>query len=292
MIHKMVLMVDKKTCFIISTIGEEGTPERKLADDKYDLGFKPILDELNYDITKADKIGTPGSISYDIVHRIMTSTLVIADVSDLNPNVFYELAIRNAIKKPVIVIKGVSQKMPFDIYDKRAISVDMKEARVWTNAKNQLKNQVEESEKDIELASKSILSEFSFPIDAEKELSPNTELTLQIRDLKNEVRRLRNDVSDSRHQSSLDYYDPYNDEPVDLSILQGTPRSEFSKMQLFMDIMRSLEGDKKKPVELKLFINELVRSKKFTEQSGKTYLRRMLREASVYESKPGHYNRV
>ena len=117
-----------KTCFIISTIGEEDSEPRKTADEKFDLVFEPILKELDYDVIRADKVGTPGSISYDIVERVITSDLVIADVSDLNPNVFYELAIRNAVKKPVIIIKEISQKMPFDIYDKRAISINMKNA--------------------------------------------------------------------------------------------------------------------------------------------------------------------
>ena len=119
-----------RTCFIISSIGEKDTETRKYADDKFDLVFEPVLKETGYEeVTRADKIGTPGSISYDIVNHIINSKLVIADVSDLNPNVFYELAIRNAVQKPVIVIKADGQKMPFDIYDKRAISIDMKSAR-------------------------------------------------------------------------------------------------------------------------------------------------------------------
>ncbi len=79
---------------------------------------------------------------------------------------------------------------------------------------------------------------------------------------------------------------------VDLGVLQGRAHSEVSKMQLFMDVLKSLEGDNKIPVEEKLFITELVKSDKFTEDEARKYLRRMLREASIYESRPGHYNRV
>ena len=79
---------------------------------------------------------------------------------------------------------------------------------------------------------------------------------------------------------------------VDLGVLQGRPRSEVSKMQLFMDVLKSLEGDHKLPVEEKLFVNELIKSGKFSEEEARNYIRRMLREASIYESKPGHYNRV
>ena len=79
---------------------------------------------------------------------------------------------------------------------------------------------------------------------------------------------------------------------VDLGVLQGKPRSEVSKMQLFMDILRSLEGENKMPVEEKTFVRELEKSNKFTQDEARNYIRRMLREASIYESKPGHYNRV
>ncbi len=79
---------------------------------------------------------------------------------------------------------------------------------------------------------------------------------------------------------------------VDLGVLQGRAHSEVSKMQLFMDVLKSLEGDNKMAVEEKLFVKELVKSSKFTEEEARNFIRRMLREASIYESKPGHYNRV
>lgn len=52
-------MTDRKTCFIISTIGEKDSLERKNADEKFDLVFEPILKEFDYDVTRADKVGTP-----------------------------------------------------------------------------------------------------------------------------------------------------------------------------------------------------------------------------------------
>ncbi len=79
---------------------------------------------------------------------------------------------------------------------------------------------------------------------------------------------------------------------VDLGVLQGRPRSEVSKMQLFMDVLKSMEGDNKVSVEERSFVKELVKTEKFTEEEARNYIRRMLREASIYESKPGHYNRV
>jgi len=79
---------------------------------------------------------------------------------------------------------------------------------------------------------------------------------------------------------------------VDLGVLQGRPRSEVSKMQLFMDVLKGLEGDNKAAVEERTFVKELEKTEKFTEEEARNYIRRMLREASIYESKPGHYNRV
>jgi replicative DNA helicase Mcm len=59
-----------------------------------------------------------------------------------------------------------------------------------------------------------------------------------------------------------------------------------------MDVLKALEGDNKVSVEEKIFVQELEKSEKFTEDEARNYIRRMLREASIYESKPGHYNRV
>ena len=80
---------------------------------------------------------------------------------------------------------------------------------------------------------------------------------------------------------------------VDIGVLQGRPKSEVSKLQMFMEILRTLEGEPKKPVPEQEFISDLVKSEKFKgEDDARIYLRKMINYASIYESTPGHYNTV
>ena len=79
---------------------------------------------------------------------------------------------------------------------------------------------------------------------------------------------------------------------VDLGTLQGRPRSEVSKMQLFMDVIRGLEGEHKHPVEESQLVEELAKTDKFTEDEARNYIRKMHKDAVIYEPNPGYYNIV
>ncbi|NWJ99549.1 minichromosome maintenance protein MCM, partial [Marine Group I thaumarchaeote] len=74
---------------------------------------------------------------------------------------------------------------------------------------------------------------------------------------------------------------------IDIGVLQGRPRSEVSKLATFMEILKSLEGEPQSPVLEQTFVDELVKSEKFNEEEAKNYIRRMVRDATIYESKPG-----
>ena len=183
-----------KICFIISSIGGEGTPERAAANEKLNHYFKPVLEDLNYDVVRADQEETPGSISRLIVERIINSDMVIADISDQNPNVFYEIAIRNAVKKPIILIRSPEQKPPFDIQDTRAIAIDMSKPDIWRPAMEKLKKQIESAEANPTNASDSILSDFTFSIESETKEDPESVLLRAVKDLQGEVRRIANNT--------------------------------------------------------------------------------------------------
>ena len=59
-----------------------------------------------------------------------------------------------------------------------------------------------------------------------------------------------------------------------------------------MGVLKSLEGEPKSPVLEQIFIDGLLKTEKFDKNAAQNYIRMMIREASIYESKPGNYNSV
>lgn len=65
--------------------------------------------------------GVNDRISKRIVSNIFRQDIVVADISDLNPNVMLELGLRLASKKPTVIVFNKDGKIPFDIADVEAI---------------------------------------------------------------------------------------------------------------------------------------------------------------------------
>ena len=107
----------KKTCFVISRIGSEGSLERYLADLVWnDIILKSLNEPTkDYDVVRIDREGLGGSIVQGIVDTIRTADLVIADLTGLSPNAMYELGISHAWNLPVILIALKGLTLPFDI---------------------------------------------------------------------------------------------------------------------------------------------------------------------------------
>jgi hypothetical protein len=79
---------------------------------------------------------------------LVDDALVIADLTDLNPNVFYELAIRHMVTKPFVHLMQKGQSLPFDLHDNRTIFVDHTDLRSVDRCKEQLKRQIQEVQRD------------------------------------------------------------------------------------------------------------------------------------------------
>ena len=110
----------KEKCFIITPIGDEADPIRRHIEGIIDAAIIPALGE-KYEIVVAHKISEPGSITKQIISEIYNAKLVIANITNRNPNVMYELALRHAIGKPVITIAEKGTTLPSDIVMQRAI---------------------------------------------------------------------------------------------------------------------------------------------------------------------------
>ncbi|WP_142861259.1 hypothetical protein [Salinigranum halophilum] len=124
-------MTDKKECFVICPIGSEESDTRENSDKFIEHIVEEAVDEFGYETIRADKITNSGSITSQVIQRVVDSDLVIADLSEHNANVFYELAVRHATGKPYIQLIKSSQSIPFDLADFRTIKYgfDVDEAK-------------------------------------------------------------------------------------------------------------------------------------------------------------------
>lgn len=114
-------------CFVIGPIGKDGTSERKHADLLLHSVIKQVLEsgDFNYKVKRADEDADPGMIGDRVVSDIINSELVVADLTDLNPNAFYELGIRHSTEKPTIHMAKLGTALPFDNISHRTIFVDL-----------------------------------------------------------------------------------------------------------------------------------------------------------------------
>jgi hypothetical protein len=108
-------------CFFIAPIGSEGSAERERSDGVLEFIVDRAAKELNLTAVRADKIADPGQITLQVIDHILGAKAAVADVTGLNPNVFYELAVRHTARLPVAIIAEKDCKLPFDIAQMRTI---------------------------------------------------------------------------------------------------------------------------------------------------------------------------
>jgi hypothetical protein len=94
--------------------------------DKVYSQVKDICSELDLRCTRGDEDFVKGNILQYIIKRIMSSSVVIANLNGRNPNVYYELGIAHAIGKPVILITNQAnfKEIPFDLRSNKLILYD------------------------------------------------------------------------------------------------------------------------------------------------------------------------
>lgn len=138
-----------KLCFVVSPIGAPGGPERNHADWLLKGIIEPVFSEhfKEFRVERADKINVPGMINSQVINRLLDANLVIADMSFLNANAFYEMGIRHMKQAPIIHMYREGDKIPFDVAPYRAIPFTLAHPDDLEAAKTKLKMAVEEINK-------------------------------------------------------------------------------------------------------------------------------------------------
>lgn len=110
----------KEKCFIVTQIGNDNSEIRRHTDGIINA-IRRVLEPHDYEVTASHEDSGIGSISVGLIERILNDKLVIANLTGLNPNVMYELAVRHAVAKPIITIAEKGTELPFDLSHERTI---------------------------------------------------------------------------------------------------------------------------------------------------------------------------
>lgn len=111
----------KKCCFVITPIGDTNSMTRRHIEGVIDSAIIPVAKEKGYNVRVAHREHGQGLITEDIINLICDADIVIANLTGLNPNVMFEVALRYCTDKPIIHICESGTNLPFDIKDQRTI---------------------------------------------------------------------------------------------------------------------------------------------------------------------------
>jgi hypothetical protein len=121
---------DTKLCFVMMPIGKFGSAEYQTYKNIYNNVIKPAVefDKQNRPsglyCLRADEISKSGNVMRQIIENVASAEIVVADLTESNPNVLYELGVRHALRRKTILIAQKGQELPFDTSSYRTVFYD------------------------------------------------------------------------------------------------------------------------------------------------------------------------
>ncbi len=77
--------------------------------------IKPICREFGIEVEREDEAYGPGVIMQDIIRTMIESSMIVAEITPANPNVYYDVGYAHALSKPTVSIAEAGMKLPFDL---------------------------------------------------------------------------------------------------------------------------------------------------------------------------------
>lgn len=112
----------KEKCFVIMPISDQGDYPKGHFQKVYEQIFVPAIKEAGYDAFRVDEDNMCTQIVEKIFKAIQECPMALCDLSNRNPNVLYELGIRQAYDKPVVLVQDDKTERIFDISGINTIS--------------------------------------------------------------------------------------------------------------------------------------------------------------------------
>jgi hypothetical protein len=108
------------TCFVMMPFGQ-------WYDRYYQEIYIPAIKDAGFEPVRADELFSTGSVVEQIWEQIEKSKVLLAELTEKNANVFYELGLAHAARKPVVFTAGRLEDVPFDLRHLRVIVYEVRE---------------------------------------------------------------------------------------------------------------------------------------------------------------------
>lgn len=106
---------ENKECFVIMPISDSESHEKGHFLRVYEDIIKPAVTNSGFEPKRADEVKETNFIHLDMLQKLIDAPIAICDLSTRNPNVLFELGIRQAFDKPVVLIQEKGTPKIFDI---------------------------------------------------------------------------------------------------------------------------------------------------------------------------------
>lgn len=99
-------------------------PFKKEMEDVYDYGIRSVIQAAGFLCERADMSTFTGDVMEWVRNRIKSATLVVAELSDANPNVYLEVGYAWACDVPTVLIVNNVGQLKFDVKGQRCLVYD------------------------------------------------------------------------------------------------------------------------------------------------------------------------
>ena len=127
------LKAPRPLCFVLMPFGRKTDAAGRITD--FDAVYReiiaPAVNEAELEPIRADEEKIGGAIHKPMFERLMLCNYAVADITGANPNVYYELGIRHAMRpRSTVILFAAGTTLPFDIALLRGIPYQTNEQGV------------------------------------------------------------------------------------------------------------------------------------------------------------------
>lgn len=105
----------EKRCFVMMPFSDQGDYPKGHFQKVYEQIFTPAINKAGYIPYRVDENTISDSIIDKIFEGVQNCEMALCDLSNRNPNVLYELGLRQAYNKPVVLVKDEKTENIFDV---------------------------------------------------------------------------------------------------------------------------------------------------------------------------------